>query len=230
MSERPILFSGAMVRAILDGRKTQTRRIFKRKHGPLTSMPESVHRLADCGWGFISPPEPDETRALRIIGGGPGYQCPYGQPGDRLWVRETWRPVMESWRSFVEYAAGGTTLDNVNRDRLAPLTRLALRFPGARRDRNSEAWHPSIHMPRWASRISLEVKAVRVERLQDISEADILAEGVTVASIAALTGIPWSDMPTLYHAWRTLWEYINGMESWLDNPWVWVVEFARVQP
>jgi hypothetical protein len=226
-----------MVRAILDGRKTQTRRIFKRKHGPLTSLPESAHMLADGGWGFISPPEPDEKRARRIIGGGPGYQCPYGQPGDRLWVRETWRPVMESWRSFVEYAAEGPTLDNVNRDLLAPLTRVALRFPGARKERNSEAWHPSIHMPRWASRISLEVKAVRVERLQDISEADAQAEGVEAAGGFMATGGCWQNylpngpsMATACESFQSLWEHISGPESWQANPWVWVVEFARVHP
>ena len=181
--ERPILFSGPMVRAILDGRKTVTRRIVRGVEMP---------------------------------------RCPYGSPGDRLWVRETWclahpdyhdtdreagsRPVKDG--RFCFYAA----TDDVDTGDGSP-------------------WKPSIHMPRWASRITLEVVCIRVERLQEIDEVDILAEGVTVDVVAKLTGTPWADMPTLHHAWERLWDSINGdRASWASNPWVWRVEFRRVQP
>lgn len=203
MTERPILFSGAMVRAILAGQKTQTRRIIKPSPPRVMEAPQG-HEFSVAGHD---------------------HRCPYGQPGDRLWVRETWRPVMEAWRSFVEYAAEGPTLDNIHRDLMAPLNRLALRFPGARKDRHSEVWHPSIHMPRWASRILLEVKAVRVERLQDISEGDARAEGVEPRIVSH--GPP--ELKGYVLGFKDLWREINGAESWAANPWVWVIEFERVQ-
>lgn len=174
MKERPILFSGPMVRAILEGRKTQTRRVVK---------PQPAH-IAGIG-------------TVLNIDTITGKACPYGKPGDRLWVRETWDGVrLDGGGALVSYRADGDK----------PVT-------------DDGRWHPSIHMPRWASRITLEVVSVRVERLQEISEEDAMAEGVALAE--NYRG------PVAHFA--SLWEQINGLGSWNANPWVWVVEFRRVQ-
>jgi hypothetical protein len=174
MKERPILFSGPMVRAILDGRKTQTRRAIR------PPMPWRD------GWG---------------VGLGE-YNCPYGQPGDRLWVRETWAP--KQWEKGACYRATGDLLDTGHCQ-----------------------WRPSIHMPRWASRITLEVIGVRVERLQDISEADAEAEG---CEPLPMCGGPEVGGYNCYQSgFELLWGSINGkLAPWSSNPWVWVVEFQRI--
>lgn len=128
------------------------------------------------------------------LGGEWGVRCPYGQPGDRLWVRETWR-------------AWGGTVRHVD-------YRATTEIP-----RPADGWKPSIHMRRADSRIMLEIVAVRVERLQDISEADAKAEGCQAD--------PY-DGPTYYDHFALLWRSINGQGSWTTNPWVWVIEFKRV--
>lgn len=191
VKERGILFSAPMVRAILDGRKTQTRRVVKDQR--LDGVADVLRRASPRRRGeyeFMWA-EPDHEISLK----------PYAVPGERLWVRETWREHPET--GLPEYRA--------NDD-----------FDGVR-------WRPSIFMPRWASRIMLDVVSVRIERLQDITEADILAEGVTVPIAAELSGIPWSSIPTLHAAWRYGWEAINGVESWGANSWVWRIEFRRTQ-
>lgn len=179
MKERPILFSGAMVRALLDGTKTQTRRMVK-------PQPRILAGELLC-WKDDALTD-DQMAEL----------CPYGQPGDRLWVREAWMDLRG-----VDGAVGPcmyrATFGN------AP---------------DGGKWRPSIHMPRWASRITLEVTGMRVERLQDISEADARAEGVSRAQCPD------------WHAttdFRAIWESINGPGSWDANPWVWVVEFKRLE-
>ena len=190
-----------MVRAILDGRKTQTRRVVK-------PQPQ-------LSWPCLGP---------EFSVGGRDFRCPYGAPGDRLWVREAWRPVMETWRSYVEYGAGGEGAVP-GREALEKMKRVALRFPGARKDVHSEAWHPSIHMPRWASRITLTVEAVRVERLQDISEEDARAEGVDPVTYH-FGGPP---VVSYRDGFEIAWRSINGADSWQANPWVWVINFSRVE-
>ena len=195
MKERPIIFSSPMVRAILDGRKSQTRRIVKN----IGIAP---------GIGPILKGSDDAKEW-------PQY-CPYGKPGDRLWVRETWQgplfydEIPEDWNSdkyktpeYCYYKASGDSCDFTDSD-----------------DNFVERWSPSIHMPRWASRILLEVTNVRVERLHDISEEDAIAEGCNPAIVG-------SDLEHLkYRAgYQTLWESINGQGSWVLNPWVWVIEF-----
>lgn len=209
MKERPILMNAPMVRATLDGSKTQTRRIVK--------PGKWEHENAEYGVSFGN--------------------CPYGQPGDRLWVRETWGVVSHSWD------ADGNMIDWTP-DR--PATQIQeMRFgqgyysghviyaaDGAHEwagddDGGGEprsAWHPSIHMPRAASRINLEITGVRVERLQDISEADAKAEGATPSIIGAHL-----DHLKYRAGFQSLWESINGPGSWEANPWVWVVEFKRVE-
>lgn len=193
MKERGILFSAPMVRALLADTKTQTRRIFK-VTGPMgnkceiTSPDEEIVRFDDGTFHYLS------TGAMS----GP-YPCPYGVPGDRLWVRETWQSEM----------VAGHERDGPVRYRATQDERCM-----------GHRWKPSIFMPRWASRISLRITDVRVERLQSISQADANAEG-----IAAQSG-PW-----LHHViadYRRLWGSINGAESWNSNPWVWVVSFERV--
>lgn len=245
MSDRPILFSAPMVRAILAGTKTQTRRAVK----PLTA-----DRLTHCP-GF-----------LESLDGVPLSR--YGQPGDRLWVRETWRYAdwTEEGEPHIEYAADGTRtlIEDFPEEWAARLmdTWVALSDP-INFDIDQRAadrrWRPSIHMPRWASRITLNVTNVRVERLHTISEADALAEGVTAKPFPG----PWwqgyrrmEDGDLLHQqsvgaeppdwmvephrmrdtnhldqsavdGFRSLWWSINGAESWEANPWVWVIEFEK---
>jgi hypothetical protein len=213
--ERPILFSAPMVRAILDGSKSQTRRICK------PAQKSFLTYVVDCLKGLWG----DE-------GGDVQFKCPYGQPGDRLWVRET---LACTYAHGVWYAADeGEFFKCIEDERAAEL---AERY-GHPYFATEQRKIPSIHMPRWASRILLEIVNVRVERLQDISEADAKAEGIK--SRAVRTGVTPAPV-TVYglgtdndwcssaaHAFQDLWEQINGAESWAANPWVWVVEFKRV--
>lgn len=193
--ERPILFSGPMVRAILDGRKTQTRRVVK---GAWALEGDE----SGCGW---EPPA-----------------CPYGEPGDRLWVREAWglmdtQPSDGPDRATLGYRADG--------DAAAPNGRHQL-------------WRPSIHMPRWASRITLEITDVRVERLRSISREDVRAEGIpeTFGDWGALRfpgfeAHVWDNM-RFDEQWKLCWDQINGDRpgcSWDANPWVWAITFRRIE-
>ena len=207
MKERPILFSSPMVRAILDGRKTQTRRVVK-------PQPESGHDGEPYwhvggyrAWQFRGIADP-----LRMGTNNP-LVCPYGQPGDRLWVRET---MDVSYQGSAYYAADGAQIGD--RDELGDLCE---RY-GHPYFFNELKGIPSIHMPRWASRITLEVTGVRVERLQDISEKDSKAEGALKQRLDDL------EPPTHWRGFKGVWESINGAGSWDANPWVWVVEFRRL--
>ncbi len=213
---------GPLVRATLEGRKTQTRRPVKNEALPYTGY------WAECLCKEIDPSDtPCVTCAMRF----PGIP----EAGDRLWVRETWRPVMESWRSFVEYSAGGElAAAGHGDDAMTKLTKVALRFPGGREDIHSEQWHPSIHMPRWACRLVLPLVSVRVERVQDITEEDAKAEGVE--RISAGPGWecwmgygPSSSCKTARDSFRSLWISIYGQDSWDANPWVWVAEWREIE-
>jgi hypothetical protein len=252
MKERPILFSAPMVCAILEGRKTVTRRVVKPQPAPRQGMVNAAY----CGRPELWLPEGN------IAEGDPGsWKCPYGQPGDRLYVRESFMVVgyggfsqststgYESFETIgVEFAAGGdpSTFDFLN-GKPVEGTPASVDYAMASRmaDSGPEGNRPSIHMPRWASRITLEVTGVRVERLQDISSADILAEGVQIPVDAAgnqLIDVSTKHGPSYFippgkfhdHAarlfghWAALWVDINGIDSWNANPWVWVVEFKRV--
>lgn len=207
MADKPILFSAPMVRAILDGAKTQTRRVVKWR-GVKPGLNMAFSGLAankGChDWFLLSRGPGACWQDLSE-----GTPCPYGEPGDRLWVRETWRER--------DPDQDGRTLDY-----------RADHEPGE--DPCVVPWRPSIHMPRWASRITLELIDVRVERLRDISQADALAEG-----ISEFVGGWWckydDDLQqagaTPQEGYLHLWERINGAGSWGVNPWVWVVEFRR---
>lgn len=225
MTERPILFSGPMVRAILAGRKTQTRRVVK---------PQPL--VGDGGCWFPEPPQKPTSRARHYANeahmrrGLPLDFQFYGAPGDRLWVKETWQPRASAravgWE--VTYAADGSVFFH-DVDRVPG----SWKFPKAA----AIGWVTPLFMPRWASRLTLEVTGVRVERLNAISEEDAKAEGVERFD----TG--WRDYsserpgePTgacfaeARDSFRTLWESINGEGSWESNPWVWVVDFRRATP
>lgn len=200
MKERPILFNGDMVRAILDGRKTQTRRLVGYSTADILRLKEEYsHKNYSIG-------------------------CPFGQLRDRIWVRETWQAIHDSVDEFGTvdettympsilkepdsywhpvYAADNWTTDREERG-----------FP----------WRPAIHMPRWASRITLEITAVRVEHLQDISEEDAKAEG------AAPSTHTITPPEAIYRVgFLNLWCSLYGEESWQANPWCWVIEFKRVE-
>ena len=217
MKERPILFSGSMVRALLEGRKTKTRRVLKCDSeivGTSTTR-EWAERLADNY--PVRPTEKmisDKAALLEgkihplVLAGGSmvSLPCPYGKPGDRLWVRETTKEDIVGSRSLAIYEAD---YQHVCKSDGLP----------------ADWWYsrkvcPSIHMPRWASRILLEVVNVRVERLQDITEEDAIAEGVD----------PSIHEKTYRYGFSKLWEQINGSGSWDANPIVWVVEFKRIEP
>lgn len=230
VKERPILFSAPMVRAILDGRKTMTRRVVKPQ--PQRRQVGSSIAFAmdadDWAWGYKG--QPHRCTVSNKRGGPTGYtsECPYGQPGDRLWVREAFlpcngigdvHPVEIGSASYVcfrdgsqNFKVGGYFEDNKDPQ--------ACKWP-----RNAK-WRPSIHMPRWASRINLEVTGVRVERLQDITEEEAEREGAALCEhfTDAKRGHPLQPHKTAF-AW--LWNKINGRDSWAANPWVWVVEFKR---
>jgi len=229
----PILLNGEMVRAILDDRKTQTRRVVKSiDHDLLDMMSEDAEtgapdsELLELLYG---PSTDDNGKIVREQWMVRCTECPeegvltlgqgFGCIGDRLWVRETWRGVI-GINSPHEPLKTGIA-------RYTPDQEYCLRVEyRATQGVDAEPWRPSIHMPRWASRITLEITAVRVERLQDISEKDARAEGVCGEAEAAESGLRWHDKPL--RAFRFLWQSIKGPESWDKNPWVWVLEFKRV--
>lgn len=213
MKERPILFSGAMVRAILEGRKTMTRRVVKPQPTP------KCQELVRHGDEWLEAWEDEDCCGAMVAHADyPQYRhvCRYGKSGDRLWVRETHKGWFTyEGEQFVSYQADGSVL-RFERPQGHP--------EGGMLNGKccADKWRPSIHMPRWASRITLEVTAVRVERLQEITDADALAEGACLPDACAKDGCYRA-------AFEGLWASINGVESWDANPWVWVVEFRRVE-
>ena len=204
MKERPILFSGPMVRAILEGRKTQMRRVVKPQawsySNDVLGQPQIYARSGPNDFGDPAP-----------------ICCPYGQPGDLLWVRETW--------------AAGRTFYNFEGLNLHPARyEIIYKADGARIDKSEakalfdgkDIWHPSIHMPKWAARLWLRITNVRVERLQEIYPWECKAEGIA----KELNDVSFDLMEKFRH----LWDSLNAKRgySWESNPYVWVVEFEKV--
>jgi len=241
MKERPILFTGPMVRAILDGSKTQTRRIVKPQ--PFDrSYSRHDHRMAYASGRVADGDEIDGFYAYSTSSGGEWRaRCPYGQPGDRLWVRETWLEDPEddgTWHYTQYMGCKGSPLSEIPKKFRKP--EHCIYREGW--DGVDLRWRPSIHMPRWASRILLEIVSVRVERLQAIGDNDALTEGVERVENNYGNGpaycdygmknqddtAEWFNSPV--DSYQSLWESINGAGSWDANPWVWVVEFKRVAP
>lgn len=206
-----MIFNGEMVRAILDGRKTQTRRIVKVQ----SDTPEfGLRRIIESsianeiGMYFWSQ---EDARGIKARS--KQFSCPYGDVGDRIWVRETFSPVPDHEEpagcSALLYAADGN----------GPYGK----------------WVPSIHMPRWASRLTLEITGVRVEQLNGISETDAESEGIDMEALYdsqdcydCIADHNMTGRPTAIGAFKYLWESIYGEESWKANPWVWVIEFKVV--
>ena len=204
MKERPILFAGPMVRALLADTKTQTRRIGKTQCAEWTELAVEYSLHAKKGKVAVAThlAYPNGSARHGIC------ECPYGIPGDRLWVRETFARIDGQTRPWIETDYKATYAHG---DRLGDS--LGIR----------KKWSPSIHMPRHASRITLEITSVRVERLCDISPDDCIAEGAWPIEQREL-----GRGHEAVAAFRILWESINGPGSWAINPWVWVVEFRRV--
>ena len=217
MTEKPILFNAEMVRAILAGQKTQTRRVINLQ--PVGVLGAQMTRANDMdvflwhGW-----PHMVKSGHAPVP-----LKCPYGEPGDLLWVRETWatdgvrdaiKPTNLPPDSHIYYRA------SLNEDKHE--WQLHTNFGGR--------WRPSIHMPRWTNRIMLRIEVVRVERVAEIEPRDAIAEGVEFAERA------WAQVPArnprrpidYVEAFRHLWDSINAKRGfgWDANPWVWVVEFS----
>lgn len=209
MKERGMIFNGEMVRAILDGRKTQTRRIMKNQ--PAEVGPEAPARARNVGAGF---------QWYGDDGVSSVFDCPFGGVGDRIWVRETFQGPLFDFDQMDAYCKDSAPFENSQFCVYKADGKSAPEFFDA--DDNLRCcWRPSIHMPRWASRILLEITDVRVERLNDISECDAKAEGAPTE--CTLIG------DKHYPGFRSLWKSIYGNDSWQASPWVWVIEFKRIQ-
>lgn len=212
MTERGMIFNGEMVRALLDGRKTQTRRIMK-------PQPEVCsrggHWWSSNVFKTMLHVEEEMQNGKGGWGGLVGGACPFGAVGDRIWVRETWAEAGGNAPELQLYRANYPDHVPSHYEHLKPAEEIR--------------WRPSIHMPRWASRITLEITDVRVERLQNISQRDAVAEGMPPSrpSIDAVSqGLGYPDFPR--SAFAQIWQSIYGADSWQANPWVWVIEFKRV--
>ncbi|MDA4663936.1 hypothetical protein NY608_18840 [Enterobacter hormaechei] len=202
MTERGMIFNGEMVRAILDGQKTQTRRIMQVQ----PDTPEfGLRRIIESsianeiGMYFWSQ---EDARGIKARS--KQFFCPFGDVGDRIWVRETWAEAGASAPDLILYRANYPAHVPTHYENVPPA--------------EDVRWTPSIHMPRWASRILLEITDVRGDQLNDISEEDARSEGISGSSAR--------DVKEAYAA---LWRSIYGSDSWRANPWVWVIEFKRIE-
>ncbi|EAC0654436.1 hypothetical protein ABP79_18510 [Salmonella enterica subsp. enterica] len=208
MKERGMIFNAEMVRAILDGRKTQTRRPIKWKQTRFTEIGE---REDGSNW-----PWSEDTEKVCDY----WHPCPFGAVGDRIWVRETF-----GWQIRRD-PVGGTGEFRVYR----ATTPDAVRYQTASGEAAPMKWVPSIHMPRRASRITLEITDVRVERLNNISYDDAISEGIKQEWTCIDPGLgSYAHKNDVQDDCETLWKSIYGEESWAANPWVWVIEFKRIE-
>lgn len=236
MRERPILLNAEMVRAVLDGRKTQTRRMLTPRH---LKMIDAAASIGEC-YPLESGHKHENSQSY--------YRecCPFGAVGDRLWVRETWQGPLVGYDDAYSMFKDPTPFQKVENCVYRADGGPCPEFTDAD-DELKQGWRPSIHMPRWASRITLEITGVRVERLNNISEADAIDEGLAEISkdgriykygVPDREGYPGTDdYGWPWHEWERypisayckLWKSIYGEESWQANPWVWVSEFKRVE-
>lgn len=216
-----------MVRAILDGRKTQTRRLVRMTSEARAAVEqEAAPPDWDGGvfWRWPSRPDPEGWAHARVWKVAGDSASAFGVPGDQLWVRETWAD-----RNPLYIDADG------DMHRASQLASMAV-YRATESDRQGITWRPSIHMPRWASRLTLEITGVRVERLQDIGEADAKAEGVerdaepcdhkrqSCADVGCLG-------PTYRSTYCELWDQLNAKRApWASNPWIWCIDFTRIPP
>jgi hypothetical protein len=231
MKERPILFKGAMAHASLTEAKTMTRRLWQ--------MPPGM------GWYTSGALRGEETGDICDLTG-PGWctvdeiACPYGQVGDRLWVRETCRAEelgptsVDEGLDVVRYQADDYFMPIQNSEAAVDAW-MALKEYGKRGRHGGllhGPWVPNIHMPRWASRITLEITEVRVERLRDISEVDACAEGIAYdpgeGGVFHVPGLAGCASDSAADSFRKLWIQIHGAHSWAANPWVWAITFKKL--
>lgn len=219
MKERGMIFNSEMVRAILDGRKTQTRRIMKEQ--PVLNG--NFYEVFGSAW----------SKGMTSIPAVPGHslstRCPFGAVGDRIWVRETFQGPLFDYDLMDSYCKDPTPFEKpefcVYKADGVP----APEFYDAD-DELHCCWRPSIHMPRWASRILLEITDVRVERLNAISQADAIAEGAPPSHPSIDCVSQEYGFPDFSRSWfGQTWQHIYGEESWDANPWGWVIEFKRVE-
>ena len=214
VKERGMIFNGEMVRAILEGRKTQTRRVIKLEHER----------------GFQNPVIRGKNGAVSSVSCrlAPTL-CPHGKPGDHIWVRETFQGPLFDYEQMEAYLEDGSKFEKPEFCVYKADGKPAPEFFDA--DDNLHCrWRPSIHMPRWASRILLEVTDVRVERLNAISQDDAIAEGAPPSHPSIDCVSQEYGFPDFSRSWfGQTWQHIYGEESWQDNPWVWVIEFKRIE-
>lgn len=210
MNEKPILFNSEMVRAILDGRKTQTRRVVKLPQNADLSWIASINQDGAGDWVAWGPKPVTDEFSRKMYPNGGGIKCPYGRPGDLLWVRETFCVVDDSRFNGLRWVDYKATPKYEESDPAG--------WDNAPDDPEALKWKPSIHMPRWASRITLRVTGVYVERLWQMSVSKMEAEGVMEVD---------DDNKHPLTPFITLWDSINARRGypWESNPWVWVVEF-----
>jgi hypothetical protein len=225
--ERPILFSGPMVRAILAGQKTQTRRVCKQAMGMGmgTDPAASVHPDGS-GKGFVAwwPSAVSARETAKLYPGDEGFHCPYGLPGDRLWVKET---LSIKSRQRVAYRADMMSYGIADEMDLCtgaciPDSKM---FPVKLLGDRGLKWRSSLLMPRWASRLILEVTAIGIERLHQISREDAMAEGIDADG-----GDDAHRNRSTVENFAQTWDHLNGKRpgcAWRDNPWVWVVSFKN---
>ncbi|EKN3982633.1 hypothetical protein NUF81_004460 [Yersinia enterocolitica] len=231
MNEKPILFNSEMVNAILSGRKTQTRRIMKVQPSE-HFHPQTIHGAMDFtahGYtpgvidkdGYLQPARKD---VFGVADEDEGYACPLGAVGDQLWVRECFRVHSRATDVATLVYRASERNSWTEQTRRVPVS-------DCNRPVSPEKWTPSIHMPRWASRINLLITGVRVERLRDISQEDAQAEGMELTGWRPTYSDPDSggECETPYDNFAELWISIYGEESWQANPWVWVIEFERME-
>jgi hypothetical protein len=225
MNEHPILFSAPMIRAVLAGTKTQTRRVVTVPWNKSTrSLPYEPWWVDDDG-KLLAQDEAGEFHPAEQA------MAPYGGPGDRLWVRETWAP----WSEHIEERGEADAIEDARKQ--MPWACIVYRADANGGHVNVKKWRPSIFLPRWASRMSLDVSDVRIERLQAITPEDILAEGVVARAhhdpnlgkcpVSSFDGKAYVDLRSL---WAAGWDSINGKKdgcAWADNPWVWRVAFKK---
>jgi len=222
MRERPILLNGDMVRAVLNGSKTQTRRIMKvQPSADFSPMNMELETDFTARWytpgvvdkdGYL---QPAKKQVFGVAGEDEGYTCPFGAVGDRLWVRE-------SFYEHGHWQGGGYDPEDsyfVN-DKQVLYPADGIQRPAERKREDFWRSRPSIHMPRWASRITLEIIGVRVERLNSMTEQDAIAEGCS-GGHGSIPGYMYSARP--HEHFHHIWESIYGADSWQANPWVWVI-------
>ncbi|HBU6642584.1 TPA: hypothetical protein MC552_002396 [Klebsiella aerogenes] len=230
MTERGMIFNGEMVRAILDGRKTQTRRIMKiqPEHSGLglRQVTDSKNGSDDGKYFWSS------SDACGLKARSKSFTCPLGVVGDRIWVRETFQGPLFDYEQMESYLEDSSKFEKPEFCQYAADGKPAPEYYDAD-DNLRQGWRPSIHMPRWASRLLLEITDVRVERLNAISEEDARAEGI-IDGGCLNCGEPEpcgcaNPEPDATDAFAYLWQSIYGQENWNANPWVWVIEFKRVE-